>query len=263
MKVKIFALGLSLLWSVAFVSGQAKPAALTNANIIKLVKGGLDNDLVLTKIESSTCKFDVSDDGLLALKKAGVPTAVIKAMISKMDEVKPAAPDVPKPTAPAAKPAASTEPETLNTVYFYNKASSKLQILEKAKADRSTKMKGLSSQLVFQLEGEKSSCRIPASDNISFMIGLSEALGDPSGAFTLYKAEVKGGKRNALWMKMGTFTGKASSGDNVITYEVRKTGKAFEIIPPKLEKGEYYFVAMGTSLKYGGQAYDAFAFGVD
>src|SRR5580692_6147264 len=51
--------------------------ALDNGSVIKLVKAGLSEDLIVTTINSSPGSYDTSANGLIALKKAGVTNKVI------------------------------------------------------------------------------------------------------------------------------------------------------------------------------------------
>ena len=56
-------------------------SALSNADVIKMVKAGLSEQVVLASIDSATSKqFDVSPNGLIALKTGGVSDAIIGAM---------------------------------------------------------------------------------------------------------------------------------------------------------------------------------------
>ena len=55
--------------------------ALTNQDVIELVKVGLSSEVVVAKIKSSVCNFDTSASALKDLKGNGVPDAVILAMI--------------------------------------------------------------------------------------------------------------------------------------------------------------------------------------
>jgi hypothetical protein len=72
-----FLLGLS---SGANLSAQQ---ALDNAAIVKMVKAGLSADIVVATVNSQAGHYDVSADGLIALKKAGTSDAVISAMIAR------------------------------------------------------------------------------------------------------------------------------------------------------------------------------------
>jgi hypothetical protein len=83
-----FALVLGLALGLAGVGPEWNASAqevLTNDSVIGLVKGGLPESVVIQKIRSTAAterKFDTSTDGLIKLKKAGVPDKVIEAMVS-------------------------------------------------------------------------------------------------------------------------------------------------------------------------------------
>ena len=56
-------------------------AVLQNQDVIKMVKAGLDDALIIAKIGSSKCQFDTSTDALIQLKQSGVSAAVLKAIM--------------------------------------------------------------------------------------------------------------------------------------------------------------------------------------
>ncbi|MEO0248176.1 MAG: hypothetical protein ABIN58_01280 [candidate division WOR-3 bacterium] len=60
-----------------------KQEVLTNQSIIKLVKAGLPVDVINATINESEVNFDLSTDGLIALKEAKVPDEVLRAMKAK------------------------------------------------------------------------------------------------------------------------------------------------------------------------------------
>jgi hypothetical protein len=60
----------------------AGDAVLQNQDVIKLVKAGLDDTLIIAKIGSSKCQFDTSTDALIQLKQSGVSAAVLKAVVA-------------------------------------------------------------------------------------------------------------------------------------------------------------------------------------
>jgi hypothetical protein len=62
-------------------AGATGEGALQNQDVIKLVKAGLDDVLIIAKISSSKCQFDMSTDALIQLKTGGVSAAVLKAMM--------------------------------------------------------------------------------------------------------------------------------------------------------------------------------------
>jgi hypothetical protein len=52
-----------------------------NARVIQMSQKGLGDGVIIAKIKASPTKFNLSDDDLAALKKAGVSDAVVAAMI--------------------------------------------------------------------------------------------------------------------------------------------------------------------------------------
>lgn len=54
---------------------------LTNAAVVSMLKSGLSAEIVVAKIQSSTCNFDTSPTSLKNLKDSGVPDEVVLAMV--------------------------------------------------------------------------------------------------------------------------------------------------------------------------------------
>lgn len=104
-------LGIPLaLW---VLSGRAQAQqhnpTLTNADVVSMSKAGLGQDVILAKIESSSCDFDTSPAALERLRAAGVPDAIILAMVKRpKSQVQGRAPQ-PAPSEPTTKPSAAVE----------------------------------------------------------------------------------------------------------------------------------------------------------
>lgn len=79
---------------------------MNNDAVVKLIKAGLSEDLIVTTINSSPGKYDTSTNALIALKKAGAGDKVVAAIILKTSgsSVAPATPN-PESTGNAATPA--------------------------------------------------------------------------------------------------------------------------------------------------------------
>ena len=62
---------------------QSQPAvtSLGNQDVLQMLKAGLAPEIIVTKIKTSVSKFDTSPASLEGLKSAGVPDAVILAMV--------------------------------------------------------------------------------------------------------------------------------------------------------------------------------------
>lgn len=70
-------------WVLQEQSGPAPVAdILQNQDVIKMVKAGVDDGLILAKISSSRCQFDTSTDALIQLKQSGASAAVLKAVLA-------------------------------------------------------------------------------------------------------------------------------------------------------------------------------------
>jgi hypothetical protein len=89
---------LALLGSV--LASAQTPSALTNDDILKMVRAGLSSGVVLTTIQAAPAvSFDVSPNALIELKANGVDDGVIEAMQSKAAD----------PPVPAAAPGPAPE----------------------------------------------------------------------------------------------------------------------------------------------------------
>jgi hypothetical protein len=88
------------LATAAMISAQSSPgvplqtspakqeAALANKDVIKLIKLDLGDDVVIAKIkQASAVDFDLTTDGLVQLKQAGVSGRVISAMLERTTAV--------------------------------------------------------------------------------------------------------------------------------------------------------------------------------
>ena len=65
------------------LSTAAAQQALNNDAVIKLVKAGLSDDLIVTTINASPGEYDTSANGLIALKTAGASDKVVAAIVVK------------------------------------------------------------------------------------------------------------------------------------------------------------------------------------
>ncbi|MDB5135822.1 MAG: hypothetical protein JWP37_2425 [Mucilaginibacter sp.] len=74
-----------LLVGILFPSGSYAQSndVITNQTIIRLYRAGIGKQVIIAKIDNSTCNFDLSTDGLIDLKRNGVPDDLVSTMISK------------------------------------------------------------------------------------------------------------------------------------------------------------------------------------
>jgi curli biogenesis system outer membrane secretion channel CsgG len=90
-----------LLCSTLLASAKQKP--LTNDDIIKMTRAGLDEDVIVGTMQSNANAFDLSPDGLISLKKGGVSSKVLHTMQSLAKADKDSGPALVSASSPAAK----------------------------------------------------------------------------------------------------------------------------------------------------------------
>lgn len=63
---------------------------LNNESVIKLAKAGLSDDLIVATVNASSGTYDTSENGLIALKTAGVSDKIISVIVAKASNNSPA-----------------------------------------------------------------------------------------------------------------------------------------------------------------------------
>lgn len=96
---------------LAFGSFLAAQQAMNNDAVIKLIKAGLSDDVIVSTINASPGTYDTSADGLIALKTAGASDKVIAAIVARA--AGPATPPA------AAAPAGTGRPAGIDDVGVY------------------------------------------------------------------------------------------------------------------------------------------------
>ncbi|MFA5846625.1 MAG: tetratricopeptide repeat protein [Thermodesulfovibrionales bacterium] len=76
---KIIILSFTIMFSLVMTASSAE--VLTNQTVVSMVKAGLGEELIISKIKNSQNQFDVTITGILKLKEEGVSEDIITAMI--------------------------------------------------------------------------------------------------------------------------------------------------------------------------------------
>lgn len=212
-----------------------KSDLLTNKNVIDLHKAGLGDEIILAKIASSKCSFDLSTDALVDLKSKGVSSEVIKAMMNKNE-----LPAAGSNSGGSSASSSSYTPELVNYVYIIQKGQQSMQPLEKSVAGKRTKNYGIKGVVLLQVEGASSGVQIPA-ENVDYFIINTGGSNLPD--LTLYTLKASKSNREVESMSVGTFSGVKTNEKFQIPLNISKLSNGvFKIIPGKtLEKGEYFF----------------------
>lgn len=94
MRKVILAVAVFVLWPFMLGAQQT----MNNEAVIKLVKAGLSEDLIITTVNSAAGAYDTSADGIIALKAAGVSDKVVSAIVLKSVMVVSSSPPQPPPS---------------------------------------------------------------------------------------------------------------------------------------------------------------------
>jgi hypothetical protein len=63
---------------------DASTTKITNARVVQMTKMGLDDDVIVARIKHGVCDFQLSDNDLMELKKDGVSSKVVAAMMDSV-----------------------------------------------------------------------------------------------------------------------------------------------------------------------------------
>ena len=240
-------LGTLLLSHQLPAQDRAKP--LTNEDVIKMVKSGMDEEVVKTIVQRApAANFDTSPNALILLKNAGVPAKVMSAMVTG-----------PAPTSIAAPLAAGPisdkveEPEYADSAFLLDSNGS-LKPLERQTPNQHT----TSREISLVVNGAKSPMRVLADQKPEFVIRLGTGDVDPSTLIEFFSLTTNKDNRELKVVKIG-ITGRRTKGANEksVLFSIVKYGKySFKITPNgSLAPGEY--VISTTTSKQG------YCFGVD
>lgn len=280
----------------------AAAPAMTNADVIKMVRAGLGESLVVTTIRQTEKRaFALTPDGLVELKAAGVSDNIIRVMMDPMATVSEAAApsSVPVAEAPKAAPAAPASPDDPDAphdagIYVEVGTSSahKLLSLEPTVFSQGKSGGLLTSALTYGLKkakwkaivrGRRSHLRLHEQEPVFYFYfekkgsGLSNTggfAGWMSGAsspneFILAKMDQKSSERELVVGEFGVLgsSSGARSEDTIDLKIERLTPGVYKVTPSKpLEIGGEYclFYAAGTQMMgASGGAGKLFDFGID
>jgi len=250
---------LALLVATTALNG----APMTNNDVIKMAKAGIDESVIITSIQNAENGFDTSADGLIALAGAQVPKPVINAIIARAS----AAPAADANSAAPAATAGNANPQGEDEIIMIDKGvSTTLKYVkpEKRSASRGGFMAG-------GFAGNATYCVLPrpnaslrATPNATFVISAPENAGVESHVVLALFETRKNGTREILVAGGSNFTASRSTGipqERAIALKIEKAADQsrapaqhiiYTLTPEKpLKKGEYAFMADDKCFDFG------------
>jgi hypothetical protein len=229
--------------------------ALDNNAVVKLIKAGLSDDLIVNTIKLSPGNYDTSANGLIALKKANASDKVIGAILLKASGAAPAAsnPSAPDASNPSAVQANGL-PAGIEDVGVYIKDSSGAwapMLPEIVIFESSGKFKNIASagivkgNLNGRIDGPRS--RLNATLPVSFAVYLPEGVAITE--YQLLHLRLNGGARLFLSAAGGALHTSAGAARDEVEFQPQKLApRLYQItLTPSAGRGEYGLLAPGAT----------------
>ncbi len=259
MRKRLPALALLAIASLLFAQED-----MNNAAVIKLLKAGLSDDLIVNTIDASPGKYDTSADGLDALRNAGADSKVISAVLMKSAPGPPPAPAPPissRDVAPSAAEIASKIPHGVDGVGVYFQArdeSWKIVLAETVTRKAGGVVKSVATE--GKIKGDVNAIVDGASSTLTLMLPASFILYTPEGSsvgdYLLVRFRAHEKKREFRLETGGEFHRSSSEAkDSVDFTSTELAPHVYQVtLGRELGAGEYAFLAPNDALDLRGSA---------
>ncbi|MFN6964910.1 MAG: hypothetical protein ACK4S4_14245 [Pyrinomonadaceae bacterium] len=285
MKVRGLYFVFSLCLLVCMASVAAAQETMSNDDVISLTKAGLAPSVVIGKIRTSKANFDLSTDGLIKLKQAGVGDDVVAAML----EAK-AGKSITAPAGGADAAGDPNDPMSKHSygIYLYEERDGQRRMTQlKPNVSAQNRTGGMFTASVTpfglgkvktkaNLPGRTAEMQITTTAPVFYFYldvtsgGLNTASGIPSSPseFTLVRFNQRSDNREVTIAKANSWGGKGGLSDEyVVPLKAEDLGNGiFRVTPTvELKKGEYgfYLVNSGNSNVNAGIGSKFFDFGIN
>lgn len=252
---------------------------LTNESVIKMVKAGLSEDVVLSMVKTQPSKYTLGADQLIALKSAAVPDKVVAAMVEKSVGGASAGVTVGSPmrssgATPVAGNVAAGDPNDPMTphdsgIYLYTKdreGNLKMVVLEQA-AYQGSKTGGVFASVMTAglkkakvkavVPGQHAGVRTGDPQPTFYFYFEDKAAGLGKGGFgagsisnpnqfALVKLDIKKSSRETIIMEVGTLGMSTGTHEkSMITFKTERIRPGlYKLVPSvAMDEGEYCFLA--------------------
>jgi hypothetical protein len=240
---------------LAFCPLIAAQQAMNNSTVIKMVKAGLSDDVIITTINASAGTYDTSPDALIALKQAGVSDKVISAVVAKATA---SAPTPAAPSAPASPAPAAALPPGVDQVGAYYKDSggnwqplpSEVVIFESAGAVKHIATAGLVKEDVNGVIGGMRS-RLVVTAPVTLILHVPQ--GRSVNDYELFRLRVVGNNRQFLSVAGGLNKETAGALRDEVDFTSKQIGpSAYQIVlGSEIGQGEFGFLEPQDTASHG------------
>jgi hypothetical protein len=245
-------LRLAVLASIWLPSvGLSAQEALTNDAIVKMVKAGLSESTIISLIQQQPGHYSTKIGDLMALKEAGVPNAVIDAMVAKASGQQPASSQAaPAQSSSQPAPDPSAVPPVTEVGVYYKKADQWVELLPEVVNWRTGGVlktiatAGLvSGDINGTIQGPSS--RNALKTPVEILIYAPEGVAITE--YQLLRLRQKSDRREFRTVTGGVLHASGGATRDLVPFEGKKIApRMWTVILPNLGPGEYGFLAPGA-----------------
>jgi len=233
------------LHTVLFVATALATAqqALNNEAIVKMVKAGLAEELIVSTIQSQPGSYSLGADDLIALKSAGVSEKILAAMVAKSK----AGTSSP---APAAKEDPAVEAPVKEVGVYYKKGGEWVELLpEVVNWRQGGVLKNIATAGLVKGDingfilgpNSRNSVKTP----VEILVYASEGVAITE--YQLLRLRPKGDKREFRTVTGGILHASGGATRDLVPFEGKKIApRTWTVVLPNLGAGEYGFLAPGA-----------------
>ena len=221
-------------------------APLTNDSVVKLVKAGLTEDVILSMVNLQPSRYSLTPDDLIGLKKDGVSDKIIAAMIAKGSSS--------ATNSASSTPAVSTPPDATTAleigVYFKKKDQWVELMPEVINWKTGGLLKGIASGGLIKgdvngnIKGAQS--RNTVTTPLEFLLKTSEGVAITE--YQLIRLRKNKNDREFRTVTGGVLHASGGATRDVVDFEGKRIGnRTFSaVLPDNIGAGEYGFLPPGA-----------------
>jgi hypothetical protein len=227
------------------------PQAMDNASVIKMVKAGLPEDLIISTINTHPGTYTTTADGLIALKKAGAGDKVLAAVVLKASGVTAGPPsggqfaaNQPAGMSPASIASGPPEGITEPGVYYRDRNGAWAELLPEVVYFKSAGvMKSVATVGVMRQNQNGHVQGSRAKLSLSFPVELAVYM--PEGTaiteYQLLRLHIVGDAREFRSVTGGAFHSSGGDARDEVEYQSEKIApRVYQItLSPSFGRGEY------------------------
>jgi hypothetical protein len=230
---------------LAFAFLLSAQETLNNDSVVKMVKAGLGEGLIVSMIQNQPGKYTLTSDAMVKLKQQGVPDKVLGAMVAKGGVT---APTASEPT--SAEPSASDVPQNLEIGVYYKKGGKWEEMLpDVVNWKTGGVMKSIATAGVVKgdvnghIEGPHS--RNSVATPVEVLIYSPEGVAITE--YQLLRLRDNKGSREFRTVTGGVMHVSGGATRDLVPFEGKKIAtRTYKIVLPNLGAGEYGFLPPGA-----------------